>query len=646
LTTRPNWRRQRPNDKVAFVPEEIMVHAILLCCALFTDGGKPAEPTAADRVAYEAARDKAGKNAAAHVQLALWCEAHGFTAERIKHLDLATSLDPSNALARGLLGLVAFQGKWAKPDQVKQEIGEDPKFQAIFREYLDRRVHTPQKSADAQLRLAAWCLEHGLKDEASAHYDLVTRLDPSRDIAWIRLGFKKNHDRWFKPNDLAARKVEADRQKRAELQLKPRLEKLREGLESKIESRRLKSERELYQVTDPRAVSLIAKILGNGSEQSQITAVELLSQIEGPAASFWLAVLAIEKQSAPVREQATRALARRDPRDVIGWLVSLIHKPYKYELLREGVGAPGLLKVDGERFNLQRFYQAPAVDSRLVPVMNFTLAVPQAGASVGGAGLPGSPGGMLTRAYRGTILTAESSQQQEAITQSQIENDVRALEQANAEIDQTNERALPLLESLTNQNFGIDPGQWTNWWADQLGYVVDSRYSEDKPTFTQVFVPHTACFAAGTLVQTIAGPRKIESIAVGDRVLSQQTSTGVLSFQPVLATHLNGPSATLRITSGGETIVATGIHRFWKAGVGWTMARELKSGDRLRMIGGTVSIESIEPGPTQKVYNLTIAENRDFVVGNAGLLVHDFSFVQPVSEPFDHPAKLARAAPK
>ena len=123
-----------------------MVRAILLCCALLADGGKPAEPTAADRAAYEAAVGKAGKNAAAHVQLALWCEAHGLSAERIKQLNLAVSLEPASALARGLLGLVTYQGKWVKPEAVKQELADDPKYQDLFREYQDRRVHTPQRA--------------------------------------------------------------------------------------------------------------------------------------------------------------------------------------------------------------------------------------------------------------------------------------------------------------------------------------------------------------------------------------------------------------------------------------------------------------------------------------------------------------------
>ena len=56
-----------------------------------------------------------------------------------------------------------------------------------------------------------------------------------------------------------------------------------------------------------------------------------------------------------------------------------------------------------------------------------------------------------------------------------------------------------------------------------------------------------------------------------------------------------------------------------------------KTGDHLRMVGGVVEVQSIEPDATQPVYNLDVAENRDFFVGKKGLLVHDFSFVQQVA---------------
>ena len=46
------------------------------------------------------------------------------------------------------------------------------------------------------------------------------------------------------------------------------------------------------------------------------------------------------------------------------------------------------------------------------------------------------------------------------------------------------------------------------------------------------------------------------------------------------------------------------------------------------------------------VYNLDVAENRDFMVGSAGLLVHVYTFVLQVSEPFDRHASLPAAAAK
>ena len=50
--------------------------------------------------------------------------------------------------------------------------------------------------------------------------------------------------------------------------------------------------------------------------------------------------------------------------------------------------------------------------------------------------------------------------------------------------------------------------------------------------------------------------------------------------------HHNPPSKTFHVKLGGETIVSSEFHRFWKAGQGWVMARDLKVGDRLRTLDG------------------------------------------------------------
>ncbi len=94
-----------------------------------------------------------------------------------------------------------------------------------FNEYLDRRARTPD-TADAQMKLAAWCDEKGLKDQAIAHYTAVTRFDPSRDAAWKHLGYKKQGSRWVKPEEVAAAKQEAVRQKQADKALEDEARKV------------------------------------------------------------------------------------------------------------------------------------------------------------------------------------------------------------------------------------------------------------------------------------------------------------------------------------------------------------------------------------------------------------------------------------
>src|SRR5262249_30821513 len=103
----------------------------------------------------------------------------------------------------------------------------------------------------------------------------------------------------------------------------------------------------------------------------------------------------------------------------------------------------------------------------------------------------------------------------------------------------------------------------------------------------------------------------------------------------------NKPSLLLKIRLGHETIAATPIHRFWKVGTGWTMARDLKPGDRLRTLGGLARVTSVEEGSIEPVFNLKVAEGQSFFVGKQKLLVHAHSLVQPVLKPFDTVPELA-----
>lgn len=688
-----------------------MLSIVLACVGLFVGDDAPAAPTRpADIAAYQSAASKAGRDAGAHVRLALWCDAHGMTAERVKHLATALLYDPSNTLARGLTGMVTYKGKWGRPEAVGKAIEDDPARRALIAEYLDRRARTPMK-ADAQARLAAWCDQNGLEDQATAHYSQVIRLDPHREAAWRHLGYKKQGNRWIKPEEQAANRLEAERQKYADRQWRPKLERIRDGLESKDGSRRAKAEEAAAQVTDPRAVPMVWAVMMRGTARSRMTGLQMLGQIDGPAASNALAALAIFNPSPEVRARAIEILARRDPRDVIGRLIGLLRKPFRYEVRRpNGPGSEGILFVEGERFNIRRIYQDPPIDPTLIPprlfapwvafdpynmrnmvmlsaVMNGSTITPNgpspaaaqqvgraiaanpqnaAGILGNAAGAPAAPAinvanGLIydafaTAVYRDMQIAADYQiiQQASRSVQQRLAQDVQVVESTNVGINQLNGRVLPLLGMITGEDLGVEPEKWKTWWTDQLGYVYKSDIPQTKPTYTDtlrvqtpftVGTTHSACFAAGTRVVTIDGPRAIESIRAGDLVLAQDPTTGRLSFRPVVTVHHNAPAPTFRVAIEGETIVATGIHRFWKAGQGWAMARDLKPGDRLRVVGGTAEVRAIEPHATEPVYNLDVAEDRDFFVGGKGLLVHDFSFVQPVLSPFDREPELAVLIP-
>ena len=158
--------------------------------------------------------------------------------------------DPAHATARGLLGLVEFRGQWQSPEAIHDKLEADETTSAALAEYNGRRARMGN-SADAHWKIAMWCEQQGLKPEATAHLTMVTQLDPGREAAWKRLGYKKQGRRWVTDLQLAAEKAEAEAQKKADKRWTTLLAKLRSGLDDK--SKQADVTKALEGISDPRA---------------------------------------------------------------------------------------------------------------------------------------------------------------------------------------------------------------------------------------------------------------------------------------------------------------------------------------------------------------------------------------------------------
>lgn len=85
----------------------------------------------------------------------------------------------------------------------------------------------------------------------------------------------------------------------------------------------------------------------------------------------------------------------------------------------------------------------------------------------------------------------------------------------------------------------------------------------------------------------------------------------------------------VRVQVEAESIAASGGHRFWLAGEGWVRARDLTNAQRFHGLAGPVAVEAVEVGDSQATYNLIVADFHTYFVGDAKILSHDNTTVQP-----------------
>ena len=430
------------------------------------------------------------------------------------------------SLIVGMVFAVAFQQQDARPASEPSAKTLDPALQGQFNAM---RAKTPN-TADGHWKLGVWCEQKGLKELAEVEFTTVCQLDPRREVAWKKLGYFKQNGKWTTAAKVAAERAEAQAQRKADAHWRPLIQSWKAGLARK--EKRAESEKMLASVTDPRAVPSIWKAFAMGGADDQEMAVDILGHIDGERPSRALAGLAILGKTDVIRRAATETLVRRNHMDVLMSWIGLLHEPIKYEVKQvAGPGMPGTLFVEGEKFNMRRFYMPPTVaqigasHSDLIPD-GFLLPLktdspppwpPKPGAQqvgiVDGVVLfvydytmaPKTPPPKYNdpsqeyQTYERNLLQAKINAEykfEEAAkvaggAQAQLENDVNVIEATNATIRERNARVAEALRRVSGKDLGEDREAWLKWWLESRGYKYIAPKDRDKPTLDmQVALPY------------------------------------------------------------------------------------------------------------------------------------------------------------
>lgn len=156
------------------------------------------------------------------------------------------------------------------------------------------------------------------------------------------------------------------------------------------------------------------------------------------------------------------------------------------------------------------------------------------------------------------------------------------------------------------------------------------------------------CFVAGTLVDTEAGLRPIETIRSGERVRTYDELTGRSSYRKVIERERRVTHGLVLLTfASGATITVSPEHQIWVQDTGWVRAGNLTLDDALLSAEGspvtlktleTVAPDSVSVAEGVEVFNLLVEQSPTYYVGADAVLVHscdylNFSALDPAEAP-------------
>ncbi len=567
--------------------------------------------------------------------------------DRRAALKAAMDRQPDSPTVRWQAGFARAGKTWRPVDEPIQPAAEDSRWQ----EYRDRRARTEHTPA-AQLNLADWCRKEKLYDQERAHLRVVMDLAPDDDHTAIleRLGNIQFGNVWLSREQVAQWQALNHRTLNALKHWEARLEKIADRLDGS-RTQHDTAVASLNKLTDPDVIPVIESLLCGRDEPCALAAVAVFKQMEGHEATLALARQAAFSNWPSVRDEAVKPLRERKFEDFIPPFIGLLASPitrvpmsqrWYYCDRSDAVSQGGqfvietgyvLARETSDQFQVAVMHQldyslTTALQGNFVRFAGGFHLEPETGK--GGGSLLAVMGRKRQGLDNGR-LTADQTYARERL----IEELVTA---ENERTEELNRRIIGVLSTVTGRDAAPDPGAWWQWWGD----YTDTQMVGGKPVVTvaedtevlgdpTLRIRRRSCFAAGTSVWTESGQVAIEKVKVGDLVLAQNVETGELSYKPVVCTTVRPAKPLVAVTIGEEPVTATGGHRFWVAGEGWTKARDLISGSLIHTVRGNAAVAVVETGPTAETYNLVVADFHDYFVGRTGFLVQDLPLPQPTN---------------
>ncbi|MCC7336774.1 MAG: hypothetical protein IT422_16910 [Pirellulaceae bacterium] len=568
------------------------------------------------------------------LQQVLQSEAGGTAVDRRSSLGEVDGLGPT---ARWHVGQFEHRGKWLNFEDLDEAV--EPLQLQRYRQLRSEM----QADVENHRRLALWCQSQKLDAQATAHWHAVLAFSPNDVQARMALKDAWIDGQWF---SLEERERVADASQRIEAEWTkwiPRLQKIVENIVSTSTERTKRGLAALDKIDDPAAISSLEITSQQLADDQALPFVQAIGRIQSKAACLACCRIAMERSGEPAGEMAIKQVKAYPQEMYVPELLSLLLEPTQTEVEYQ-VNAKGELLIhraliretmnEKQAVYLQRLVRINAPVSQIQnvtgrgPLMQRPGIETQPGALAAGMSAPSQ------------ISADEIAASQDALeAQKQFE---QRLQQSNAELKQSSQKVYRLLAKTTGQGLAETPAAWWAWWRESNGQTLarkplrESNYQLVDQARVQVnyallgqFRVHE-CLVYGTLVQTQSGLRPIESIQVGDLVLSQNVESGELCLKPVIKTTIRPPLSTLRMVTEAGEIQATAGHRWFVSGKGWLMTKELQPDMLLHNASGTTRIVSMIADPLeQETYNLVVDGFHTYFVGPERVLSYDNSELQP-----------------